>query len=697
MRTAGILLAFLILPSLFAGQETARVAVSLEAPVPVPENALRVLVVDPTGGPIAGAVVGLREIADERDAPPQGATRLASSWRKKTHTDPEGCALFQELAAGSYRLAAGAMPSWTYHSSAPVEPGCEVTIALSPIPAERALTGRVLEPDGMPRRGAIVYFVWDDRGVRKRDHAQTDELGRFVLLADEPGRTGALLATVYQKRLRSRILDPIQAGTGDIDVRLGAPRFMTLQVRSSEGGAVENATARFSWYLDGSPFLDYPGPQRIRGAPIRWELPEVPFHVSVSAPDHEPRTLGPLDPQEVGAALILTLQSHPRIRGRVTHAGVPVAGARVTLRSAGSRSGSRRRTDEDGRFDIPFTGAGTHELVAWSDEFGEGDLGPIELDPTRARDDELHELEITRAPGSISGRVRLPANHDPREIWLTTTRGHGYMRVEPDGAFLLPDLPSGPLTVRVLQGYDLGEFEPPISTSGTSRPAGQWFWISHGPERAPSWLPGPSTRDVEVQSGRTVELELDLTASPRCVLEGRVLLNGEAPPHEPRGRELYWDLGPRVTLHRGSSLEYVDRAVLDADGGFAIHANEPGEYVLEIDVTATGRQTLTFVDRVQLGAGPTTWTRDLRFGSVVILPAEKDGVVTPFEGELRWRGPGDFEVRAAQGETDETTRTVRYATVPAGTVQLVSRPHAGGTVLLETTVREAETTTVSCP
>ena len=689
MKTPGLTLVAPLLLVLATAQESGRTLVDILFP-----GTIRVRVVNDEGQPVANAHVALRSIQTEDEPPQPGVVKLSHRWRKKARTDAEGTALLEGLPQATYRIAAGAPPDWTYGFSEATEPGEEVTVALAPLPRERALTGVVLQPDGKPKPGAYLRFVWDDRGRQRYVYGSTDTEGRFLLLADEPGRIGALHVSVYELAFRSTAVDPIRAGTHDIELRLGEPRFLTLEVRGSDGGILDNASATFYWELAGQVFRDYPGPKRERGR-LWWERPSVPFYVDVRANDHAARRVGPLKPEEVGEKLVVHLETYPRLRGVVTHAGEPVAGASVSLSQPGKKWYPRTVTDEAGRFDMALRSAGIYELSAWSREHGEGVLGPIELDPA-LQNDGL-EIEITRAPGSITGMVVVPPDRDPREIWLTTTRGHGYMRLTPDGSFVLPDLPAGRLSVLILQGYDLGEFRPPLSTSGTSRPAGAWFSISHGPSRAPEWLTAPSTYEVEVVSGATVELVLDLAAPPPCRLEGRILLDGAPPPYQPREREMYWDSGPRVTLYRLDSSTHVSRVRLLADGTFVVHANDPGAYRLSVAVPTSAGHELLFTDRVELVEGVVSWVLDLPTGSVSILPMENDGVVLSFAGALRRRGPGDLTIFARHGKPDDATRVVSYAVVPAGRVELVRSEESEAEVLLEAEIVAGETTTVRSP
>lgn len=657
---------------------------------PVGSGTVHVLVLDPQGRPIAGARVACQRLDPERDPPVPGRAKLGSGWQDAARSDADGRAVLTDLPAGLLRVAAGAPPEWTYHDIAPVEAGSSVTITLQAWPAERTLSGVVLTPDGKPRRGAYVGFVWDDHGLKQMVTTSTDTEGRFWLLAGETGVRGALHAYVWQHRFRSAAIDPVEVGATDVNLQLGPSRLLEVEVRDMQGEPVEHAKATFSWQLAGHPHQDYPGPQRRDDGVLWWELPSVPFYVDVVAPDHEEAHLGPLDPDEVGERLVVQLVAQPRVRGVVTHEGQPVPDVEVSYAPPDSRYRARAKTDADGRFDVAIRKPDTYTFRAWSPVLGEGETAALDLSAEQLEHGvpEL-EIPITRAPGSIEGRVIVPSDHDPRELWLTTRRAPGYMRLEPDGRFRMPQLPPGPHTVRVLQGYDRGDVDLPVSTSGTSRPAGEWFSITHGPARAPAWWQGPQTVQVDVPAGGTVKLDLDFTAPPACRFVGRLTLDGAPPPHRPITRGMYWDHGPRVVLHRGDEYDWVARVPLGSDGSFVLDAAVPGTYWLEIDVPAGERNGFTIRDQVELSAGVQEWTHDLALGTLEVLDSEG---VSVRAGE--WQS-GGLSGRIGRRSRDYAIGATRFR-VPAGTLRLSVRV-AGEEREVDVEVVEGETTRLEFP
>ena len=540
------------------------------------------------------------------------------------------------------------------------------------------LTGVVYSPDGTPKREASVRFVFDDRGQREIVSGRTDPAGRFSLSVPGPEVSGALLGCSLDLAYRSTAIEGISSRTPDVELWLGEPRYLRVDVRDPEGIPIERAGAMFAWSIAGFELRDWrPGWGKI-GEPLTWELPSTPFFVTAQARGHRQMTLGPLEPQEVGRELRIRLQRLPRLRGRVTHDGEPVVGASVSsrrespprglsLNDAGPNLGWWQRfavTDAMGEFDEAWHQEGDFEFRAWSDALGEGTFGAVSLD-LDSKPANL-KIEIVRAPGTVRGTVLLPPRGKVHQIWLMTSKSPGYRSLAPDGSFVLPDLPSGRDTIRMLK-----RLEVPRRSTDAPADHDEWVQISDGPTRAPDWLAIEPTWDVEVVSGRTVEVDLDLTAPMPCRLEGQVLLNGRPPPPVPRLRRLMSEGPPRAALDRGDEYDYVSRTELGSGGSFTLQA-QPGTYRLRIEVPTSRESHWIVHDRLELGIGVHRWELEVSTGSLHVLPRESDGKVLPFSGTARWRGGGELRV-FPKARRDERTRTVVYPFVPAGRVELVDR------------------------
>ncbi len=549
------------------------------------------------------------------------------------------------------------------------------------------LTGRVLAPDGRPPREAFVRFVWVDRGRPREDFAQTDADGRFEIEVGDARARGDLLASVHRHAFAPAVRTGIEAGSAGLELRLGPPAFFTLDVRDPQGRALD-CRPSFHWMLAGQRSQDYPG-----GAagpePLRWARSPVPFVVRLHAQGHAGEWFGPFDPAQVGERLELVLEPLPRVRGRVTHAGGPVAAAKVTLRewsAAGARErvgsgGGEVRTDAAGGFELVYRTPGRYELGAFSDAAGEGRVGPLALDGVQ--DVDGIELELTTPPGAIEGRVRLPSGHGPAEIWLSVSGRPEYRALRPDGTYLLPGLPPGPCDVRVLAGSE---------TSTGSGPAGEnWFWVSHGPDRAPPWLGHERVERVEVPAGGRVRLDIDLASPPACELEGQLRFDG-APARvrpEPRGSGSYFPDDPSVRLFTGASEEFERGCDLARDGRFLLGASAPGTRRLALELGPEGTQEERWLvhDRVELTPGRTPWTLEVATGSLLLRPPDDQHALWGSFSAL-WKGPGELSIRVESPALDEQAGTRLFRFVPVGTIRVES---GEGAAVRECEIRAGET------
>jgi hypothetical protein len=527
--------------------------------------------------------------------------------------------------------------------------------------AERAsaITGRVRRADGTPCPRAELRYVWDEEGRPCAASARSDDEGRFVVEPHAPDARGDLLA--FRTSDAPAVALGVAAGTQGLELVLASLELLTLEVRGARGETLASAEATFSWQLSGHLVQDL----RWRRE-LAWELPPVPFAVEVSARGHRTELFGPFDPADLGARLVLALELEPLpgVRGRVTHGGQAVPGAEVSLRAVASErrsleewgepEGNAVRADAEGRFEFPQP-RGRHELIAFAVPQGQGVLGPLELDGET--DVDGLELELTRALGSIEGRVLLPAGHGPEELWLQASEGNRPLRA--DGGFTLPDLPPGPFTV------SLG-----ISPLGNSRPplGERWIRPSH-PLGVPEWLPTDPSYTVEVVSGRCTRLEIDLASPAACRLAGVLRIDGLPPPLRAGNATSSFVERSQAVLDRGPRTVRQSAAALDAEGTFQLSAHGPGEYRLELGFGIDGARNETWAvrTRVALAPGVLPWRLDLATGSLHVVGTR--GVALPGLTAV-WIGPDGTEVRVSYPELDTAAGEAFFQCVPAGTVRL---------------------------
>jgi len=371
------------------------------------------------------------------------------------------------------------------------------------------------------------------------------------------------------------------------------------------------------------------------GQSLTFERPPRPLRVLVRAPGFDAQTLGPLHPSAVGGTLPVRLELLPRLRGRVTHEGRPVAGAEVQLQQAAQPGATplpaiedwrRRRsmsywlpsarTNAEGRFELVLSRSGRFRVEVHAHGVGEGAAGPFPVDP--AQDSEELHVELTRALGSVAGIVRVPPGQRPESLWLSTSGGRGLMSVGRDGRFVLPDLPAGPTAVRAYAGETSLTELIQARTPGAD-PSPSWFSVTHFQPRRPGWLDYAWSSRVDVRAGETVTLELDLVTEPARRLQGRLLLDGAH--HAPsEGTGSGSNDAPRATLEHADGAFVVSDGELDAEGRFMLGVHEPGEYVLRSSGVRSGGRPWIVLDRVWLAPGTTRWEQDVATGALEVLP-----------------------------------------------------------------------------
>ena len=666
---------------------------------------IRVRVVDGVGKAVVGARVSSRRAREGGEQLGGPWMALGYRWRtSRERTDADGALTLERLDPGAYWIAAGNPPDSQYHLAGPAivteELGGELELRVVPLPAERLVAGTVLQPDGTPQKGARVQYAWITAiGLQKSVLSFTADDGRFGLLPPANAEAGVLRAWLSSGKWRSTTRTSIDAGTRGLELHLGPPRFVELDVRGPDGVALDFYDASFSYQI-GEHRVHADRPRKKRGEPLRWALPGVPFRVDVRASRHAVRRLGPLDPESVGDVLTIELTPDPVVLGKLLADGEPVSGASVELRmhqgveedpeglgtQSEWRSGAGGWTLEDGTFRLVVQRPGWYSVVAWHDELGRGEFGPFQVG---AEDLAGIEFELVERPATLRGRVLLPPEHGPEEVWLLPSPGPGFRAVSPDGSYELPGLEPGPCVVYVREAWDDDEVGP--RRGGTES---EYFHISHGPSDAPDWVPVEVMQPLVLAPGEVREFDIDLATPPACRLRGRLDLGEPIPPRKNWG---YGAGPPRFELVHAETGLVVSRADPDAEGNFELGAREPGLYRLELDLGFANGLELT--DRVVLGGGTTVWMPALEFGDLELLPPEGEGqpVIAP-DAEAVWQGPGELRVRVAAAILDEDTGARTIFGVPAGRVHLMRANTSREDVFVaELTIEAGKTTRFRFP
>ena len=648
----------------------ARAAVTRPA---LPPDTLRIRVVDARGLPVAGAQAGIRRRKYFEETPADGGTHLNGGgywWnptdRRFAYTDAEGIAQVTTDKPDTWVAGALRLPELGTAYSEPIElaagESAAVTLPLPTLVPEEVVHGRVLGLDGAPAERARVGLMHRRFGRWLTWWRTTDREGRFAFQSSAPLHRGELRASA--EGLYSEPLEGVTRGAGPIELQLLENAPFTLEITDSEGAHV-----RCTAWLRGNRWLRSSG--RTCDGVETWNHPHLPFTVSIGTYEFENVTLGPFGADESPGALRVVLQPRSSLRGRVESGGRPVAKASVYLDSVEpspesaatesdyelferSRSTPSTRTDEDGAFAMRRPSDGRYRFRAWHADLGQG-IGPV-FEVAAAAPSFAHVIELDRPPGSIRGRVLVPAGEDPADLALSTSRRGGYTLVRSDGTFWLRELQPGRHWIHPYDGSWLREF-------GSS--SDEWISVSHGPDKPPAWMPVSYGTSVQVPSGETLEIVLDYASPPRCELSGHLRFG--APK---RVRTTWEDAGFDATLDRGAGTQPVSECDLDATGDFVLGAREPGDYRLRLEVPLENGTKLVAVDRLTLAAGLNQWTLQPEAGRLRLLPSKDPDALSVDGVFTRWRDGAELEVMLYESLADPDDGSAFFPLLPAGEVEL---------------------------
>lgn len=530
------------------------------------------------------------------------------------------------------------------------------------------LSGVVLGPDGTPPRWASVLFAWKSGDELRTESTRASQDGRFALALEEvdpvdPVR-GDLIAFTYGHDLVPTVVEGIEGGARDLQLRLGAPSFLTVEVVDPEGQPIVNATRTFAWQLAGGRVSATRRGYGLEESP-HWTRSPVPWFVDVSAAGYQPRSFGPFAPSDSPAPLVL--EPYPRVRGTVTHDGAPVARASVRMAPVGdgpspakpgwSALGWYATTDELGRFETWYSEPMSVAITAHALPEGSGRTATIVLDGT---DRDGLTVALTEAPGAIEGRVILPNGRAPEEIWLWPDGSPGYRDLRPDGSFVLPDLFAGTRRIQVVGGCAL-------ESAGT-----EYFGLSDGPTSGPAWLAYERVFEAEVVPGRTTRLDIDLAGPMRYELEGVVRLDG-AVPRRRAAEDTTWDASPfDARLLHGGLWPLDSATTIDGEGRFLLGVDVPRERRLSLEIGLADADALTWSieEAVAFAGARTLWRFDVATGELVVRGRSKRALRHSRATVVR-EGPGTRRIQVAGPAIDEEACALVFRRVPAGAVRVV--------------------------
>lgn len=483
-----------------------------------PAAAVKGVVVDPLGTPVAGASVSVHlELARRIEAMQTGGA-------PEVFTDVDGIFEFTDLAPGNLNLVAD-LDGFAASAKVPVEliSGAVTQDVVISLRRGGTLTGQVFGDDGLPSKGRMVS-IQDMPDYARQRIATTDDDGAFEFASLEPGKWQVAAMPNYME------------DDAALDDEGGGSAALFAQLKLATVDIVEDETT----------------------------------HVVLGAPPANPVDL----------------------RGRVEHAGEPVAGAMISAlpENGGGDAFSRLKmvvTDADGMFELRLDEAGPLHLTVQSgmQSGAQNSIEFVEDVPVGATE---HDVVLELPGGTIAGRV-TNEDGDP----LSGTR----VTVTPGGAVQLGNSIGGNHVEVVTD--DEGRYEAVYLRTDT-------YTVSAGGSSFAGVLGGGSPHGrssrsgVQVDDGARVD-SIDFVLAPAVTLTGRVV-DGSGTPVEgasihargeggapvdriayvtsdAAGRFSYTGLAAgiyRVSARKGESVS-------PESAPFAIDSDSSGEPVLALD------------------------------------------------------------------------------------------------------------------
>ncbi len=654
------------------------------APDPPPDPfTIRVRVLDDAGRPVPEARIVVSDVERELRPPTVPSAAPPHTRFVPATVDADGVGRIARVPVGLWR-------PWAGRSSGPFSPGPEVVVdgmhALAPIDlrvpprAETAmLRGQVVDSRGVPVAGALVGFYWRELDELARLPTFTGADGTFELSLE---RRGALWVRLPGDAWGSVLLEDVGPGDPDLRVALPEPRDFLLDPRGPQDLMVEPFSAHFELALLGAWLSEGPPRPPRADRPLVRAVSAMPFRVTVTAAGYLPATVGPIAPQEVGPILRVELQPERVARGRVTLNGEPWRGAWVRFEQRPEPSADPTvqppralrqlapsvLSDSDGGFELPLNmeSAGLFDLVAKGPPHGPARIVDLPVDP--AHDLEGLELELRPSTGTIRGLLHTPVGRSPSELWVAFQGEHEsfHTGVDEQGRFGVEALAAGRWGISVRSRWS--EWE-----GGSASSVGEREWWSHGgPEDPPHWYSHDVTTWVELTEGEVLDMQLDLTQSPACVLQGSLHFDGQplAPLREEKGM---FDIASRSAFLERDGRKHA-HASIDARGEFSLAALESGRYRLRIEVALATGSLLTVTDSVELRPAGSTWSVNLITARLSLNANES---ARP-RHDLRhdWRGPGELRVVTRFPVEDGERDLLVFPRVPAGAGALMLEPRS---------------------
>lgn len=633
-------------------------------------------VVDAQGLALGGAHVRIEEALD-----------LTSGSR---FTGPEDTLVAGESAANGRFLLEGVPPGalrvwagqeeWLWSATERLElaPGGELAdleLELAPLEPEDTIRLLVLDPAGAPVPRAKILYLYELPGHSGSGDTQADEHGRYTQFL-ELRASYSFQACDPEERYCPAVAYDAAPGTHDLVLQLGEKRSFRLRVEDETGAPVAKFQARAE-QARGRFHASHEPPEHGPAGEVEIVVPPATFELVVEAEGFELEKLGPFEPALVPRTLVARLESLPGVRGRVTTADGPLAGARVGLHEAEGGNGSytvngfpcfmerfpraETLTDEDGEYVLSLRESDDWYVRASAPGFAPAELGPLRIEAgIGARGLDL----VLGRGGAIAGRVLVPAGEEPSGhiVGLSRGDGHGFTgRTDAAGEYSFEGLTPGNWQVAWRKG------EISTNSTSTSSSSGQ------EPQRIP-W-------DCVVHEDRTTRFDLDLRALQLATLSGRFLLGGKAPPD--------WIVSLSSGDEPGPARE---AASLDSDGRFRLTTDKAGAFELVFNGFATS--IVRASARVVLAPGENSWEADVPVGG--LRGRIRPGLLEP-DARLELVSeayPGlVFRAVLVRGPDD----SLRSQAVPAGPARIEYTNSSGQKLTKEIDVPESRALEIELP
>lgn len=622
-------------------QEVALGDITLEA-----GSAIEGRVTDERGNPVAQAEIFL--------SPQEDIGAYFGSGHGQTVTGSDGRFRFPDLPLGQRFDLEVSHEAYAPASLPGVEakPGSPLRIELR---EGRTLAGRVVDSDGepIPKAGISIVEVMSaemegsgfSQGMT-RDHARTDEEGRFAIHNLEPGSIQLQVDAPGFRRKRIPGLQIPERGEPYVEIFLERGAAIEGRVLDGQGKPARGAMVRAEGERTGEGVLSFSGGRTDAEGRYRLDGLEVgPHQVHAESSERDLRAERVLEVRPGTNRLDLAFPSGVEVSGHaVDGKGDPVPGATVMLWHV--QSGQSRQTTSTGSGSFTFTDVveGEYRLRGGARGFATSSMP----NTVRVGRSPVDGLELRLSSGAvIRGRILGLAPEDRDDVHVSA---------------------------HVMEGGELaqGTVDSEGSYRVTGVGPGQWTVYAN--------LSSASTHgEAQVREGDE-EVVLDLQLPEGFTLSGRVLLDRSPLP------------GALVSLRGGAPEAPVEGQAQSAhDGFFSISHLPPGSYTLLVALsTGVGHIQAVEIDGDQeLTIEVQTGTLEGRLlspeglpvaGAVISLKGQNPDFQAAFQGpSTRSDDQGYFELpRLAAGTYLVTAQAEGFA--PAET-QVVLTP--GGTARVE--------------